>query len=79
MGDHKVLLGALSFSPIAMVVVGRNFQKGFGFRPVWPSQAIPGLAASARKHAPQVGLGSSYLLGLLAKIKCCICSYQLNF
>ena len=60
-------------SPIATVVVGRNFQKDFHTQP------IPGLAAwpqrALRWHTNKL----VYLLGLLAKIKCSICSYQLNF
>ena len=30
-------------------------------------------------RAASSGKGGAYLLGLLAKIKCSICSYQLNF
>ncbi len=37
------------------------------------------LAPAVLPHVLSTGGAPSYLLGLLAKIKCSICSYQLNF
>ena len=55
----------------------RNVRVGVGFGGVAVPTISPGLRGLGRYMSP--GLDDEvYLLGLLAKIKCSICSYQLN-